>query len=188
MRPLRLVLLVEFGWGAGLAGVELLWQPRTDQLLASLDTSAVTGVMSAAGLILGALGSATLPLMLRVLHGRLALVAALTLGAQGVAVLVLGLTGLTGVIAGYLAFYALHGSLNSAHAALLHRRTPSGHRATVLSLNSLVSRAGALPAAVALGALASSHESWAFLASAGLLLLAAPLYLASGETHSTNTT
>lgn len=185
-RPLRFVLLVELGWGAGLAGVELLWQPRTDQLLTSLDTSAITGMMSAAGLILGALGSAALPLMLRLLHGRLALVAALLLGAQAVAVLVLGLTGLAGVIAGYLTFYALHGSLNSADAALLHRRTPSGRRATVLSLNSLVSRAGALPAAVALGALADTHASWAFLASAGLLLLAAPLYLASGETHGAN--
>jgi len=183
LRPLRFVLLVELGWGAGLAGVELLWQPRTDQLLTSLDTSAITGVVSAVGLILGALGSAVLPAMLRLLHGRLALAATLLLGAQAVAVLVLGLTGLAGVIAGYLTFYALHGSLNSAHAALLHRRTPSGRRATVLSLNSMVSRVGALPAAVALGALADTHASWAFLASAGLLLLAAPLYLASGEAH-----
>ena len=184
-RPLRLVVLVELGWGAGLAGVELLWQPRTAALLSSVDAAAVTGLVSTAGLAVGAVGASLLPLLLRALRGRLALAAALLLSAQAAAVLVLGLTGLAGVIVGYVAFYGLHGTLNAAHASLLHRRTPSGRRATVLSLNSLVARTGGLPAGIALGALADAHGAWAFVATAGLLALAAPLYLASGEAHAT---
>lgn len=182
-RPLRLVLLVELGWGAGLAGVELLWQPRLDQVITVSDVTAVTGLIAAAGLATGALGAAGLPWILRRLRGRLALAATLLLVLQAGAVLALGLLGLAGIVIGYVAFYTVHGSLNAAHAALLHRRTPSGHRATVLSLNSLVSRTGALPAGIALGALADHNWTWAFLATAGLLLIAAPLYTASGEGH-----
>lgn len=184
-RPLRLVLLVELGWGAGLAGVELLWQPRLDQVITGGHVTAVTGLIAAAGLAAGALGAAALPWMLHRVRGRLALTATLLLVLQAGAVLTLGLLGLAGVVIGYVAFYTVHGSLNAAHAALLHRRTPSGHRATVLSLNSLVSRTGALPAGIALGALADRNWTWAFLATAGLLLAAAPLYTASGENTQT---
>ena len=48
-----------------------------------------------------------------------------------------------------------------------------------------MAKAGGLPASIALGALADAHGAWAFVATAGLLMLAAPLYLASGEAHAT---
>ncbi|WP_220479541.1 MFS transporter [Halosaccharopolyspora lacisalsi] len=182
-RSLRLLLAVELSWGAGLCALELLWQPRTQSELAGPQQAWVFGTMSAAAWITGAAGAALLPLLIRILNRRVTWTAALLRIVQGATLVTLGLAwGLAGVIVGYVAFYTVHGAANPAHEALLHRRVTTGHRSTVLSLNSLVMRASSLPAGILFGVLADHSGPSVALVTAGLLLTtAAPLYLLSGE-------
>lgn len=136
-RSLRLVLAVELLWGAGLTCVELLWQPRTAELLGSSDDTFVFGLTAASGWVAGAVGAALLPLLIRLLAGGTTRAAAAMRVLQGVTVLGLGLAGgVLGVATAYVAFYAVHGAANPAHFALLHRQVGASERATVLSVNS----------------------------------------------------
>lgn len=186
-RPLRLVLAVELLWGAGLTCVELLWQPRTAELLGSSEETYVFGLTTAGGMVAGAVGGALLPALIRVLRGGTEWAAAVMRIAQGLTVLGLGLAGgVIGAVSAYIAFYAVHGASNPAHYALLHRQVGAGERATVLSVNSLLSRVGGLPAALAVGALAERFGIPAALtAGAVVTAAAAPLYLLSSRASAT---
>ena len=61
---------------------------------------------------------------------------ALTIVAMGL------LAGPVGVVIAYLACYVAHGASNPMHMTLLHRQVDGPHRATVLSMNSMISAAG----------------------------------------------
>ncbi|MFC4945576.1 MFS transporter [Pseudonocardia sp. GCM10023141] len=182
-RPLRLLVAVELFWGVGLMVVELLWQPRTAQLLGSTTDTAVFGGLSAAGWVAGALGSALLPAVLRWTGCSTTAAAAAMRVLQGIAVLGIGIGGgVPGVAVAYLAFYLVHGAANPAHAVLVHRQVRDGDRATVLSINSLVFRVGGLVASATAGLLAeSSGMVVAFAVGAAVTAAAAPLYLMSAR-------
>lgn len=176
---LRLVLAVELSWGAGLTAVELLWQPRTADVLGSSSATWVFGLMSATAWVAGAGGALLVPPLVRLLRGRTALAAALLRVGQGLTVVGLALAGgLVGLVTAYVVFYVVHGGSNPLHAAMLHRRVGSEHRSTVLSLNSLVARVSGLPAGIGTGLLANAAGAPVALAvAAGVLMTAAPLYL-----------
>ena len=75
--------------------------------------------------------------------------------AQGATVVVMGvLAGPVGVVTAYLACYVAHGASNPMHMTLLHREVDGPHRATVLSLNSMVSQPAGALGAILLSALA----------------------------------
>lgn len=184
-RSLRLVLAVELLWGAGLTSVELLWQPRTAELLGAGDDTLVFGLTAAGAWVAGAAGAALLPALIRLLGGGTARAAAAMRVLQGLTVLGLGAAGgVVGAVTAYVAFYAIHGASNPAHYALLHRQVGTGERATVLSLNSMLSRVGGLPAAVAVGALAQRFGlPAALMVGAVVTAAAAPLYVLSARTR-----
>lgn len=178
-RGLRLVLAVEVTWGAGLTALELLWQPRTAAVIGTTSDTWIFGGMAAGALLVGAGGALAAPPLVRLLRGRTEYAAALLRVAQGATVLGLAATGgLVGVVVAYALFYVVHGAANPLHYTLLHRRVGAEHRATVISLNSLVARASGLPAALAVGLLAETAGTPLTLAvAAGVLAAGAPLYL-----------
>jgi hypothetical protein len=186
-RGLRLVLAVEVTWGAGLTALELLWQPRTADVLGTTDDTWVFGGMSAAAWLVGAGGALAAPLLVRLLGGRTEHAAALLRIAQGATSVGLAAAGgLAGVVVAYVLFYVVHGAANPLHYTLLHRRVGADHRATVISLNSLVARLSGLPAALGVGLLAETAGAPLTLAvAAGVLAAGAPLYLlAARDRHS----
>lgn len=178
-RGLRVVLAVELTWGAGLVAVELLWQPRTAEVLGTARETWVFGGMAATALVVGAGGALAAPPLVRLLRGRTEHAAALLRLAQGAAVAGLAAAGgLAGVVVAYSLFYLVHGAANPLHYTLLHRRVGAEHRATVMSLNSLVARVSGLPAALVLGFLAEIAGTPVTLAvTAAVLAAGAPLYL-----------
>ncbi|NHC12695.1 MFS transporter [Motilibacter deserti] len=182
LRPLRLVLAVELSWGAGLAVVELLWQPHV-QAATGQEHPWLFGVMGASAWVVGAGGALLVPLLVRCAGGRVVPVAMAGRVLQGGTVVAFAYaTGPAGLVTAFVAFYLVHGTSGPCHETLLHARADSAVRASVLSLNSLVSRAGALPATLALPAVAGRWGTSTALLLAGLLLAtAAPLYLRSGE-------
>ena len=138
-RVLTGLVLVEVFWSAAMIGFETLTPLQLDPMLGGeAAAAAVFGPASAAAWGLFALGS--------LLAGRLSRVLGVTWTAilsrilNGAFVVLMGLaSGVIGILIGYGLAYLAHGAAGPMHAALLHREADRSTRATVLSLNSMVS-------------------------------------------------
>ena len=177
-RVLRALVAVELFWGFGMIAFESLMPIRLAELLRdSNEAAAVMGLVTAAAWAVSALGAAMVPLLVR----RWSLVAvsvALRL-LQGATVVGIGLAlGPVGLVAGLLATYALHSASGAVYETLLHEQVDNRHRATVLSLASMVMHPGGAIGGVVLGAIATAVSTGAAIVVGGVVLaLAAPLFL-----------
>lgn len=155
---------------AGLVGVELFWsagmvvfetfQPiRLAELLGSEDAAAaVMGPVASAGWGLFALGSALAAAASR--RFGVARTAILARVLNGLGAVVMGLVaGPVALVAAYAVTYTLHGAGGPVHAALLHREASARNRATVLSMNSMVSFLGFSLTAALAGQLAAGTST-----------------------------
>jgi hypothetical protein len=126
---------------------------------------------------MAAVGAAAIPLVTRRV-GSAVTAAGLRL-AQGLTVVAMAVSaGPAGVLAAYLATYAVHGAANPVHFGLLHRHVGGEHRATVLSVNSMVSLTSGAIGGIVLGWLADATSvAVAMIAGAVVLAVATPLYL-----------
>lgn len=160
--------------GAELHAVLRRYQQRAGALLGPAGAVAWLLFAAAAALaphVARRLGAERTAAGMRLLHG--AAVAAMALAV-----------GPIGVLVTYVAAFAVHGASNPVHVALLHRRVGSEHRATVLSLNSMVALPAGALGGIALGALADRMGvAIAMLVGSCILAMAAPLYLVAGRTH-----
>ncbi len=75
------------------------------------------------------------------------------------------------LVAAYLSTYALHGGGGPVHGALLHREASAHNRATVLSMNSMMSFAAFSAAAPLLGLLAAGTSNQTAMVTAGTVSL-----------------
>lgn len=177
-RVLLALLAVEVFWGFGMVTFEILVKVRLAEEVGGLAmAAAIVGPAGAVAWLAFAAGAALVPrLSTRI---GVAMTACLLRIAQGLAVLGMGLlAGPAGVLAGYLAAYMTHGAANPVHMSLVHREVTSAHRSTVTSLNSMVAQPAGSLGLIVLTALASSvSTSFAIVAGAVVLALAAPLYL-----------
>lgn len=180
------LVLVELLWGAGMFGVEMLSGPRLVELIGDRDEGLVVfGAIAALGWATCGLGAS---LTGRVVdwHGGSPAWTGFSLRiVQGLAALCIGLVaGPAGLVVGYLAFYAVHGTSNAVHYGMVHRLVGPEHRATVVSANSLTSRLGGMLAAVGLGAIADAHGiPAACVVAAVVLAAAAPLYRIAADSR-----
>lgn len=183
-RVLRCVVLVEVFWGVGMIGFETLMPARLAEQLGGVERAAVVLGPAAAGAWgLYAVGAGAAGLV-----GRRVGVAWTAVGARlacGLLVVVMGLaTGPVGLVVAYLAAYTLHGANNPVHATLLHRRASAGNRATVLSINSMVSGGCYSLGVLVLGPLAAATSTGVATVVAGAFsALGAALYLPAVRTE-----
>lgn len=177
-RVLTALVAVELFWGFGLIGFEVFTPVRLSELLTNrTQAAAVMGPVSAAAWGVSALAAMSAPALAR-RWGLVGVSVVLRL-VQGAAVVAMGLAfGPVGLIAAYLLTYAVHSTSGVLHETLLHEQVDSMHRATVLSLASMVMQPAGSLGAVVLGALAAGVSTGAALVVAGVVLaLAAPLFL-----------
>lgn len=177
-RAVLAIVAVELFWGFGMVAWELLTPPRLEQVVGSADTAAaLLGPVNAAAWGASAVAAGLIPLVSR-RFGSAPTAAAMRVG-QGLTVLGMGLAaGPVGVVAGYLATYAIHGAANPVHQALLHREVDGPHRTTVLSLNSMVALPAGAIGGIVLGAVADTASvQTGMVVGAIVLAVAAPLYL-----------
>lgn len=175
---------VEVLWGAGLVAVELFSAPRLVDLVGGTRGGVVAFALAAAAAwLVSALGAAMTTRATNLAGGSPAHLGAWLRVAQGGAVAIIAVvTGPAAMVAGYLAFYAVHGTSNAVHAGMVHRLAQAGERTTVLSAQSLAGRVGGIAAGVGLGTLADAAGiTWALLVAAVVLASAAPLYLVAGR-------
>jgi MFS transporter, DHA1 family, tetracycline resistance protein len=177
-RVVAALIAVELLWSFGMPAFETLTPVRLSELLGSGDrASALMGPVASAAWGAAALGAALIPLLTRRIGARWA---GFTLRlAQGVTVAGMGLLGgPAGVIVAYLLTYTVHGAANPVHAGLLHRQVDGSHRASLISLNSMLGQPGGALGVFTLTAIAGSAGAGAaMLAGAAALAVAAPLYL-----------
>lgn len=177
-RAVQALVAVELFWGFGMVTWENLVPPRLEEVAGSAErAAALMGPTSAAAWAVSAVAAAAVPLVAR-RFGPAPTAAAMRVG-QGLTVLGMGLAaGPVGVVAGYLATFAIHGAANPVHQAMLHREVDGAHRTTVVSINSMVAMPAGAVGGIALGALADGTTiPTAMVAGAVVLALAAPLYL-----------
>jgi hypothetical protein len=138
-RVLLGLVLVEVFWSVAMIGFETLTPLQLEGILGGEDAAAaVFGPASAAAWGLFAVGS----LLASRLSGVIgvAWTAILSRILNGVFVVLMGLaSGVVGLLIGYGLTYLAHGGAGPMHAALLHREADRSTRATILSLNSMVS-------------------------------------------------
>jgi MFS family permease len=177
-RVLTALVGVELFWGFGMVTFEVLMPIRLAEVTGSTDdAAALMGPAGAAGWAAAAAGAALAGLAARRLST--AMTAAALRVLQGITVIAMAMfAGPVGIVAAYLATYAVHGGSNPLHHALLHRQVTSEHRTTVLSLNSMVAQPAFAVGLVVLTALADGTSvRVAIVTGAVVLAFAAPLYL-----------
>lgn len=177
-RALKALVSVELFWGFGMVTWETLMPPRLEQVMGSADdAAALLGPIVAAAWLASAGAAAAAPRFSR-RFGPAPTAASMRVG-QGLTVLGMGLAaGPVGIVAGYLATYAIHGAANPVHLGLLHREVDGPHRTTVLSVNSMLAMSAGAIGGIALGAVADGAGlSTAIAAGAVTLAAPAPLYL-----------
>ncbi|HEX5995862.1 MAG TPA: MFS transporter, partial [Jiangellales bacterium] len=153
-RILAALVGVELFWGFGMVAFEVLMPIRLAEVTDS--SSAAAAMMGPAGA--GAWAAAAAGAAIAGLAARWfspASTAATLRVIQGVTVAAMAVfAGPVGIVAAYLATYAVHGGSNPLHHSLLHQQVTSEHRTTVLSLNSMVAQPAGAAGLVVLTALA----------------------------------
>ena len=177
-RVLMAIVAVELLWGFGSTAYESLLPVRLAEIVPEAERAAVlVGPTVSVAWLLSALGAAAAPMLSRRIGT--AATAALLRVAHGLAVALMGLfAGVVGVVVAYLACYLAHGASNPAHMTLLHRQVQGSLRATAISVNSMFGQAAGALGSIVLTALADGTSAGvAMYLAAGVLAVAAPLYL-----------
>jgi DHA1 family tetracycline resistance protein-like MFS transporter len=172
------LVAVEVFWGFGMVCFEGLMPVRLTEVVGNADhASALMGPVGSAAWLASAAGAALIPLLARRIGAPWT--GLLLRVLQGVTVVGMALfAGPAGVVAAYLLCYTVHGAANPVHSGLLHRQVEGPFRASLISLNSMVSQpAGALGLILLTALAASASTSIAMLVGAVVLAAAAPLYL-----------
>jgi MFS family permease len=169
----RMVLVAAVGFGMSLASVELLWQPRLGELLATDGSHGVAfGALAAGSMLVVAIGAAAVgPRMRRRVPFRTVYLGSLLLIAVGIAALGLP-DGAAPFAVVYLLVYLGAGAAEPLHSELLNDAVGSEARATLISADALAAQAGALVANLGSGLLASAAgPATAWAVAAGVLAL-----------------
>jgi hypothetical protein len=171
------VLLRGFAVGFGVVGFELLVPIRLDDLLGdATDTSALFAVLVAAGFAGSAIG-AGLAVRVRQRVGSAAKGALLATLAGGLLGAVTGVPLVPVLVVAYVAAYSAAAPARPLLGEILHARVGSAQRATLLSVQSLASMAGAVLGSLALPALADTTSTGLALALGGVVIVLGALPL-----------
>lgn len=177
-RVLAGLLLVEVFWAVAMVAFETLTPLQLEQMLGGQQAAAtVFGPASAAAWALFAAGSLLAQRAARTIGpSRTAILGRLL---NGLFVIAMGLaSGVVGLLVAYGLTYLVHGSAGPVHAALLHREADRSTRASVLSLNSMVSGGAYSLGLILLTAIAGSASAAVATVVAGSFsLLGALCYL-----------
>jgi len=172
------LVAVEIFWGFGMVAFETLMPVRLAEVIGDPSrASALMGPVGSAAWLASALGAALIPLLTRRIGAPWT--GFVLRIANGVTVAGMALfAGPVGVIAAFLVCYTVHGASSPVHNGLLHRQVDGQYRASLLSLNSMVSQpAGAIGLVVLTAVASAASLQVALLVGAAMLAVAAPLYL-----------
>jgi DHA1 family quinolone resistance protein-like MFS transporter len=172
------LILATFAIGIAVGSVELLWQPRVQEILGPQEASWILGVLAAgyfASAAMGSLAGSPFCKAFKDNYGR-----ALTVARIGLAVSLFLLAlqaGLLFFALLYFAFYFILGIEGSPFSATYNAEVPGEVRSTMLSFQSLVAQLGGLLGTLVLGYVAqASSIATSWILAALVLLVSAMAY------------
>ena len=187
-RVLLALVAVELFWGFSMVTFESLFPVRLSEVVGDTEqAAALMGPVTSVAWFASAAGAGLIVAVSRRIG--VARSAALLRIAQGATIVAMGLiAGPLGVVIAYLACYVAHGASNPMHMTLLHRQVDGPHRATVLSMNSMISQPAGALGAILLSALADGTSiSTAMIVGGIICALAAPLYIPAWRAEQSRT-
>lgn len=177
-------------WGVSFSAIEAYWQPRLGTVLGGAEASWLFGLVGAlyfgaaiagnalAGVLLGRTGRV----------GGLAMVGVVRIAAGGAILALAAQRTAAGFIALFLTVMCCNGMMSVPEATALNAATPSGSRASMLSLSSLAVQAGGIVSSLlSSAALRVMPIRTVWLAAGALLLGSSALYLGLGRRTRLNT-
>jgi len=177
------LILATFAIGVSVGSIELLWQPRVQEILGAQEATWILGVLAAGYFVSAAVGSLAGSPVCKALNDNYP--HALTLARVGLAVSLFLLALQTGLVLFalvYFVFYLILGIEGSPYSAMYNAEVPSEVRSTMLSFQSLVTQLGGLLGTMVLGYVAQSSSitsSW--LIASLVLLVSAVAYASLGR-------
>jgi predicted MFS family arabinose efflux permease len=178
-RVVLLLLLTTLGWGLGVSGVELLWQPRLKAVLGSDSQTWVFGLLSAGYFFAASLGNGLSTPLCRLLKSNFPLVLFVNRLLMGAFLFLLSFrSGISGFVVFYMVFFLFNGAAESPFLTVFNAQVPGQTRSTLLSFGSLVLQLGGMGGSLLLGYLAkASSIPLAWTVGAGILGASSLLYL-----------
>lgn len=153
------------------------WQPYLLDMLGSRDAVWISGLIAAGVAFSSVIGNALVPLVCKVFPKRSTIIG-LAILLMAIGSVVMGVTNSFVVaVAGLLVMMISMGMSMPVKQAFLHRKTPSEHRATVISFDALIGSGGGVVGQTALGWVARRFSlSLGYILGGGILALAIPVY------------
>ena len=176
---ISLLLSSAVGWGIGVSGLELLWQPQVKTLLGSDSQTWIFGVLSAGYFLASAGGNLSVNPICRIFHHDYPRILLVTRLLMGIGVFLLALQRhLAGFMFVYWGLFVFNGLSNSPNAAIFNSHIPTEQRSTLLSFQSFAEQSGGLLGTLCMGYI-SEHISipiaWFF--GAEILVLSSLAYV-----------
>lgn len=176
---ISLLLGSALGWGIGVAGLELLWQPQVKSLLGSDSQTWIFGVLSAGYFLASAAGNLIANPICRVFRHDYPRILLATRLLMGVGVCLLALQrNLPGFMLFYWILFVFNGMSNSPHGAIFNRHIPREQRSTLLSFQSFIEQSGGFIGSICMGYISeqlSIPVAWFF--GAQILVLSSLAYV-----------
>jgi MFS family permease len=170
---ITLVLLISMAaLGFGIMSIELLWQPRVQEIVGESDT-VVLGILAAGYFFASALGSLAATRLPE--ENQTWTMAGIRLASGLIFIVFAFQTRLFGFALFYVMLYFVASVGDSPHAALYNSQAPSEVRATLLSLQSLVMQLGAMIGSLVLGFVAQAASITAAWIIGGIAVAASCL-------------
>lgn len=187
-RDLRLLMGTGVGVGIALTSVEILFQPRFDDLVVGDAAPALLGLILAASFAAAAAGSAMVP---RIRSRSTVPVGRLLFGVTGLQfacfVTMAGTDSPWITALGMLLLYGLLGVVHPVVSGVLHENTPSQARTTIVSARSATLQTGGLVGSLTLPVVAASSSIPVAWLLAGIVIgLVGLAYLGLRETPAEN--
>lgn len=178
-KTISLLLISSFAWGAGLSGVELLWQPQLENLLGENSQTWIFGVIGTGYFLANALGSVVVTPLCRWSGNQYALIAGGARFLMGSTLLALAFQqSIWGFIGMYWMLFMFNGLMSSPHETLFNNNIPEDRRSTLLSMDSLITQAGGVLGGLGAGYLAETFDvAQAWYWGAGILVLSSFAFL-----------
>jgi DHA1 family quinolone resistance protein-like MFS transporter len=175
-----LVLLIAIATlGFGIASVELLWQPRVQEVAGDAMETWILGVLAAGYFFSSSVGNLLSTPACRLLKNNYPAALAILRGAIGLSLLILAWQeSILGFALLYFVMFFFNGVSDSPHATLFNNQIPKKVRSTLLSFQSVMLQLGGLCGSLIIGFIANTYSiPLAWEIAAVVILLSSVTYL-----------
>ncbi len=171
-RVVSILLVAIATLGFGIASVELLWQPRVQEIAGDSMETWILGVLAAGYFFSSSMGNFLSTPTCRLLKNNYPAALAILRVAVGASLIVLALQkGVLGFALLYFLMYFFSGVSDSPHATLFNNQIPRAVRSTLLSFQSVMLQLGGLCGSLIMGFVARAYSIPTAWTVAGVVIL-----------------